>query len=171
MSDQGGAYEPATLKEKLIAVLGQIQVDSGLECPPLTGMTKPVDNIPKFDSKVWPVATTILSTEIGAPIPNDVNIFFDETTKLPRSIDETAVFVCEILREAGGEGRGRGMTDTESAKRAIIAERLKEARKLAGVSQGHVAKILGSASTLHLGNRSRQPPGLGRRTRAPCRNL
>lgn len=91
--------EPATLKEKLIAVLGQIQVDSGLECPPLTGTTKPVENIPKFDSKVWPVATTILSIEIGATIPNDVNIFVDETTKLPRSIDETAAFVCELLKK------------------------------------------------------------------------
>jgi hypothetical protein len=91
--------DPATLKEKLIAVLGQIQIDSGLECPPLTGATKPVDNIPKFDSKIWPVATTILSTEIGAPIPNDVNIFIDETTKLPRSIDETAAFVCELLKK------------------------------------------------------------------------
>ena len=48
---------------------------------------------------VWPVATTILSTEIGAPIPNDVNIFVDETTKLPRSIDETAAFVCELLKK------------------------------------------------------------------------
>jgi hypothetical protein len=27
---------------------------------------KPLENIPKFDSKVWPVATTILATEIGA---------------------------------------------------------------------------------------------------------
>ncbi|MGH9810935.1 MAG: hypothetical protein ACRD9W_27435 [Terriglobia bacterium] len=91
--------DPTTLKEKLIAVLGQIQVDSGLDCPPLTGATKPVDNIPKFDSKVWPVATTILATEIGAQIPNDVNIFVDETTKLPRSINETAVFVCELLKK------------------------------------------------------------------------
>jgi hypothetical protein len=91
--------DPATLKEKLIAVLGQIQVDSGLECPPLTGATKPADNIPKFDSKVWPVATTILATEIDAQIPNDVNIFIDDATKLPRSIDETAVFVCELLKK------------------------------------------------------------------------
>ena len=90
---------PATLKEKLIAVLGQIQADSGLECPVLTGTTKPVENLPKFDSKVWPVATTILATEIGATIPNDVNIFVDETTKLPRSIDETAAFVCELLKK------------------------------------------------------------------------
>lgn len=91
--------DPAKLKEKLIAVLGQIQADSGLECPVLTGKIKPVESIPKFDSKVWPVATTILATEIGAPIPNDVNIFVDETTKLPRSIDETVAFVCDLLKK------------------------------------------------------------------------
>jgi hypothetical protein len=91
--------DSATLKEKLIAVLGQIQVDSGLECPPLSGATKPVESIPKFDSKVWPVATTILATAIGASIPNDVNIFVDETTKLPRTIDETAAFVCDMLKK------------------------------------------------------------------------
>jgi hypothetical protein len=91
--------DPAALKDKLIAVLTQIQADSGLECPPLTGATKPAENLPKFDSKVWPVATTILATEIGATIPNDVNIFFDEATKLPRSIDETAVFVCDLLNK------------------------------------------------------------------------
>jgi hypothetical protein len=91
--------DPATLKKALIAVLEQIQVDSGLECPQLTGATKPVENLPKFDSKVWPVATTIFATEIGATIPNDVNIFFDEMTKLPRSIDEAAAFVCDLLKK------------------------------------------------------------------------
>lgn len=49
------------------------------------------------------------------------------------------------------------MTDTEAAKRTIIAERLKEARKLAGLSQGHVAKLLGlhrpSVSEMEAGNR------------------
>lgn len=91
--------DTAAVKGKLIAVLVQIQADSDLECPTLTGATKPVEKIPKFDSKVWPVATTILATEIGAAIPNDVNIFVDEATKLPRSIDETAVFVCELLKK------------------------------------------------------------------------
>jgi hypothetical protein len=91
--------DPATLKEKLIAVLSRIQADSRLECPALTGATKPVENLPKFDSKVWPVATTILATAISATIPNDVNIFIDETTKLPRSIDETVAFVCDLLKK------------------------------------------------------------------------
>jgi hypothetical protein len=91
--------DPVTLKEKLITVIGQIQTDSGLECPVLTGATRPVENILKFDSKVWPIATTILASEIGREIPNDVNIFVDETTKLPRSIDEMAIFVCELLKK------------------------------------------------------------------------
>lgn len=95
--------DPVALKEKLIAVLGQIQADSGLECPTLTGTTKPVENLPKFDSKVWPAATTILATEIGAAIPNHVNIFVDETTMLPRSIDEMATFVCELLKKQSEE--------------------------------------------------------------------
>ena len=49
------------------------------------------------------------------------------------------------------------MKHAESAKRTIIAERLKEARKLAGVSQGHGAKILGlhrpSISEIEASNR------------------
>lgn len=49
------------------------------------------------------------------------------------------------------------MNDTEVTKRALIAERLKEARKLAGISQGQVAKILGlhrpSISEMEAGNR------------------
>jgi len=94
----------ATLKEKLIAVIGQIQASSNIECPPLTGTTRPVDDVPKFDSKICLVATTILSTEIGVAIPNDVNIFVDKTTKTPRSIDEAAAFVCELLQKQAKKG-------------------------------------------------------------------
>lgn len=49
------------------------------------------------------------------------------------------------------------MNDIDGAKRALIAERLKEARKLAGLSQGQVANILGlhrpSVSEMEAGNR------------------
>ena len=45
----------------------------------------------------------------------------------------------------------------DSAKRAQIAERLREARKLAGLSQGHVARMLGlhrpSVSEMEAANR------------------
>jgi transcriptional regulator with XRE-family HTH domain len=49
------------------------------------------------------------------------------------------------------------MTETDSTKRNHIAERLKEARKLAGISQGNVATLLGlhrpSVSEIEAGNR------------------
>ena len=49
------------------------------------------------------------------------------------------------------------MSNTEAAKRGLIADRLREARKLAGLSQGHVAKMLGlhrpSISEIEAGNR------------------
>ena len=49
------------------------------------------------------------------------------------------------------------MTELDATKRALIPERLKEARKLAGLSQGQVAKMLGlhrpSVSEMEAGNR------------------
>ncbi len=49
------------------------------------------------------------------------------------------------------------MSDTKAAKRGQIAERLREARKLAGLSQGHVAKMIRlhrpSISEIEAGNR------------------
>jgi transcriptional regulator with XRE-family HTH domain len=58
------------------------------------------------------------------------------------------------------------MTELDSAKRAQIAERLKEARKLAGLSQGHVAKMLGlhrpSVSEMEAGSRRTSADELAR---------
>ena len=49
------------------------------------------------------------------------------------------------------------MSDQKSRKRTLIAERLREARRLAGVSQGQVAKMLGlhrpAVSEFEAGNR------------------
>ena len=90
---------PSTVKKKLIEILEEIQRDSGEACPPLDGATKPTGSLPKFDSKVWPVATSILATELSTVIPDDVNIFVDEKSKLPRSIDEIAAFVCRLAEK------------------------------------------------------------------------
>ena len=47
--------DPSALKDTLIAVLGQIQTASGLECPPLNGATKPVEDLPKFTEELGDV--------------------------------------------------------------------------------------------------------------------
>ena len=49
------------------------------------------------------------------------------------------------------------MTDAKTTERKLLAERLKEARKLAGISQGNVARIMGlhrpTISDIEAGNR------------------
>ena len=49
------------------------------------------------------------------------------------------------------------MSEAKSDKRALVAKRLKEARRLAGISQGQVAKMIGlhrpSISEMEAGNR------------------
>ncbi len=49
------------------------------------------------------------------------------------------------------------MTETQDSKRAVIASRLREARKMAGISQGQVAKLLEmhrpTISEIEAGNR------------------
>ena len=98
--------DATTLTEKLIAVLGRIQADSCLPCPPLTASTKPVDDIPQFDSKVWPVATSLLSTEIGSPIPDHLNVFVDDKAKRPRSISQIADFLWALVNQQSASKRG-----------------------------------------------------------------
>ena len=90
--------EPTPVKEELLAVLRQIQADSGLDCPSLTGTTKPVENLPEFDSVVWPIATSILADKIGMTIPDDVNIFINDLTKAPHTIDEATYVICNLLK-------------------------------------------------------------------------
>ena len=48
--------EADTVRDALVEILQNIQAASGLECPNIAGATKPIDELPKFDSKIWPVA-------------------------------------------------------------------------------------------------------------------
>lgn len=84
------------VKTKLIEVLQNIQTASGLECPPLSGGTKPIDELPKFDSKIWPVAIGMLAAGLGITIPNDVNIFRPEKGGTALTIDETTALVVKL---------------------------------------------------------------------------
>jgi len=89
--------DAVVVKEKLIAVLVEIQAQSGLQCPPLSGSVRPVESLPQFNSKIWAVATSLLADQIGAAIPNDANIFVNKNTKQLLTIDEAAELVCQLV--------------------------------------------------------------------------
>ena len=94
--------DPNRMKEILIDALRETQDESDQECPPITGATKPTEELPAFDSKVWPVAISILVEKTGVTIPDDMNIFIDEATKEARSVDEIASFLCDTLKSQSG---------------------------------------------------------------------
>lgn len=81
---------------KLVEVLQAIQSSSGLDCPAITGDTKPVEALPKFDSKIWPVAIGMLGAKLGIVIPDDVNIFRREKSCIALTITEAVAVVVAL---------------------------------------------------------------------------
>ena len=84
------------VKAALVEVLQNIQKASGLECPAITGATKPIEELPKFDSKIWPVAIGILGVKLGITIANDINIFRREKTAVALTVDEAVAIVVAL---------------------------------------------------------------------------
>ena len=82
------------VKDSLIEILQEIQEASELECPPLSGATKPIEALPKFNSKIWPVAIGMLAAKLGVTIPDDVNIF--SSGKTPLTIDQAVAIVVDL---------------------------------------------------------------------------
>jgi hypothetical protein len=86
----------ALVREKLVEVIASIQEASDLECPPMNGDTKLLEAIPKFDSKIWPVAIGMLAAKLSITIPDDVNIFRQDKSCIALTIDETVALVVAI---------------------------------------------------------------------------
>ncbi|HEV2681015.1 MAG TPA: hypothetical protein VGV14_10985 [Rhodanobacter sp.] len=85
------------VKQALINVLIEIQSSSKLACPKLLGETKPIEDLGKFDSKVWPVASAMVAIALGVPIPNNINLFRKKAGKTPLTIDESVVLICALI--------------------------------------------------------------------------
>lgn len=86
----------ALIRATIVEVLQHIQVTSELECPPLSGATKPIEELPEFDSKIWPVAIGMLGAKLGITIANDVNIFCQDNSCVALTIDEIVAKVVAI---------------------------------------------------------------------------
>jgi hypothetical protein len=91
----------AFVQAKLVEVLQTIQAASGLECPQINGSTKPIEELPQFDSKIWPVAIGMLAAELGVTIADDVNIFRQEKGRTPLTISESVAMIVELTKQDG----------------------------------------------------------------------
>jgi hypothetical protein len=85
------------IRAKLVEVLQTIQVTSNLDCPDIVGSTKPLEALPQFDSKIWPVAVGMLAAELGITIADDVNIFRRPNTCIALTVDEIVETVAALV--------------------------------------------------------------------------
>ena len=84
------------VEAKLIEVLQGIQADSGEECPLIVGQTKPIEDLPAFDSKVWPVAIGMVAAELAINVPDDINIFRKPDSSEAMTITEIVARLLEM---------------------------------------------------------------------------
>ena len=80
-------------KAALVSVLNDIQARSGLPCPTLQGLDVPPKLLEKFDSTVWPAATTLIARKLGVTIPHDVHIFGGEKGRPLLNINQIAELI------------------------------------------------------------------------------
>lgn len=90
------------VEAKLIEVLEGIQADSGEACPLIVGETKPIEELPQFDSKVWPVAIGMIAAELNINVPDDVNIFRGEDGANASTISEIVARLLALAETVEG---------------------------------------------------------------------
>jgi len=90
--------DQATVEAKLIQILQQIQATSKMPSPAITAATKPIDDLPGFDSKIWPAAISMLADSLGITIPVDENIFVSPDGKHRLTVRETAARVMNLAQ-------------------------------------------------------------------------
>ena len=88
------------VRTKLIEVIEGIQTASGVPPVALTGSTCPLKDLQGFDSKIWPVAVSLLAQATGLTIPNEKNIFLSADGKERLTIDQIAAEVCKLASSA-----------------------------------------------------------------------
>lgn len=91
------------VQKHLMDVLTTIQAISGEACPTLDPTIKPAEELPKFNSKVWPVAAGMLGAALGKTIPPEVNIFVDDATKQALTIAQTVALVCTLVEQLNAQ--------------------------------------------------------------------
>lgn len=61
---------------------------------PLSGSDVPKDKLPKFDSTVWPAATTRLGKALGIKIPSSTHVFGGKNGAPLNTVDQIVDAVC-----------------------------------------------------------------------------
>lgn len=94
----GADVDQTLVLEALVATLKEVQGQMGQPCPPLVGTTIPINELPMFDSKVWPIAFALVGEKLKITVPVDINVFRQEKNKIPNTIDQTVTAILKAIQ-------------------------------------------------------------------------
>ena len=94
----------AEIQSKVVEALKEILRQSGGSDDPIAGPdTKPIGDLPGFDSLNGEEATVLLEAELGCELPQ--NVFIAEGPRRALQIHETVEQLCQRLAVTEEEGR------------------------------------------------------------------
>ncbi len=91
----------------VIGVIAEIQEMSGRECPDLGGKTKPIGDVPGFDSLNALEATVAVEARLKMDVPNEANIFINDAGDTALSVREIADRLMEMAETREGVAHGK----------------------------------------------------------------
>ncbi len=91
----------------VIEVVAEIQEMSGRECLDIGAKTKPIGDVPGFDSLNAFEATVAVAARLRMDIPNEANIFINDAGDAALSVREIAGRLMEIAENSEGVAHGK----------------------------------------------------------------
>ena len=91
----------------LVSVIGEIQEMSGRESLEIGTKTKPIGDVPGFDSLNGLEATVGVAARLRMDIPNEANIFINKAGDTALSVEEIAGRIMEIAQSSEGATHGK----------------------------------------------------------------
>lgn len=88
--------------EAVVDAVAEVQGISGRACPKITASTKPIGDVPGFDSLNALEATIVIMERLGVDVPEGTNIFVSEAGDSALSVNEVARCVTKIAQSDEG---------------------------------------------------------------------
>ncbi|MCH8243606.1 MAG: hypothetical protein IH897_13490 [Planctomycetes bacterium] len=96
-----------TAEAAVIEVIVEIQEMGGLEACGINAETKPIGDVPGFDSLNACEATVAVAARLRMDIPNEANIFINKAGDTALSVEEIAARIMEIAQSSEGATHGK----------------------------------------------------------------
>lgn len=88
-------------------VIDEIQAMSGRERCEIVSGTKPIGDVPGFDSYSAIEATVLLAERLSVDVPGDANIFINQAGDMALTVAEIAERIIEIAGNHGDNAHGK----------------------------------------------------------------